>query len=394
MTDDLMAYREQVRVWLDTHSPSGWQEMLATATRDEYFAFQKRWLHTLRDGGYAVPHWPKEYGGGATLAEQVVLYEEMKAARAPDLYCHSVSLHHAATTIMAFGTDEQKRHLPLILDGELWCQGFSEPNAGSDLASLRTRAERHGDCYIVNGQKIWSSFADVADRCLLLTRTNPDVPKRKGITYFLLDMKTPGVETRTIRQITDEREFCEVFFTDVEIPVTDRVGDEGQGWTIAQSTLTTERGPAVLELQSSLRDAVSRLVLLAQERTVDSGVMASDDDEVRHTLARAYGEGEILRLLCYKMIANLERRGGVGPESSIIKVYFSELLQWVTDFGTQLDGLSAELAEGPGRKVRWAHWLLEHMGSWSWTIAAGSNEIQRNLIAERVLGLPRDPLVS
>jgi alkylation response protein AidB-like acyl-CoA dehydrogenase len=392
--EELAGYRETVRAWLEAHVPAGWEDRLNVATRDEYLAFQKDWLHTLRDGGYAAPHWPKEYGGGATLSEQVVLYEEMQAANAPDLYCHSVSLHHAASTIIACGTEAQKEHLPLILDGEIWCQGFSEPNAGSDLASLRTRAVRDGDRYIVNGQKIWSSFADIADRCLLLTRTDPDVPKRRGITYFLLDMRSPGIETRPIRQITDETEFCEVFFTDVEIPVSDRVGEEGEGWRIAQTTLTTERGPAVLELQSRLNDAVSRLIVLAQQRLVAPGVLAADDDEIRHELARAYGEGQILRSLCYKVITNLESRGGVGPEASIIKLYFSELLQRLTDFGTQLDGLGAQLDDGGGRKVRWANWLKDHMLSWSWTIAAGSNEIQRNLIAERVLGLPRDPLVS
>jgi alkylation response protein AidB-like acyl-CoA dehydrogenase len=324
----------------------------------------------------------------------VVLYEEMQRAQAPDLSTYFVSLHHAAATILAHGSDRHREHLSLILDGELWCQGFSEPNAGSDLASLTTRAERHGDRYVVNGQKVWSSYADLADWCLLLARTDPAVPKRQGITYFLLDMTVPGVEARPIRQITGEIEFCEIFLADVEIPIEDRVGEEGQGWKIAQTSLTTERGVPVLELQLSLRDAVSRLLRLAQDRTSDDGRPASEDGEVRRALAKGYAEVEILRLLCNKMISNLELRGGVGPEASIIKLYYSELLQRLTDLGVHLDGLAAQLAGGPGRRVHWASWLLEHLGSWTWTIGAGTNEIHRNVVAERVLGLPRDPLVS
>ena len=393
-TDELAAYRDRVRTWLAEHVPTGWQQRLADADRDEYVAFQREWLHTLRDGGYAAPHWPAEHGGGATLAEQVALYEEMGKAHAPGLYTHFVALNHAAATIIGHGTERHLEHLPRILDGELWCQGFSEPNAGSDLASLTTRAERHGDHYVVNGQKIWSSFADLAGWCLLLARTDPDLPKRKGITYFLLDMSSPGVEVRPIRQITDETEFCEIFLTDVEIPLEDRVGEEGQGWAIAQTTLSSERGPAVLELEASLRDAVQGLVELARHRTTPDGLPATEDGELRSALARIYVEAEILRLLCYKVIANLERHGGVGPEASIIKLYYSELLQRLTDIGCRLDGLPAQMAAGPGRKVPWSSWLLEYIGSWTWTIAAGTNEIHRNLIGERVLGLPRDPLVA
>jgi alkylation response protein AidB-like acyl-CoA dehydrogenase len=389
------AFRDSVRAWLAEHVPEGWAERMASATREEHVAFQRDWLRTLRDGGYAAPHWPKEFGGAElSLRQQVILYEESARGHAPTLDTYFVSLNHTPATLIAYGTSEQRAHLPLILDGELWCQGFSEPNAGSDLASLKTRAERRGDRYVVNGQKVWSSYADLADWCLLLARTDPDAPKRKGISFFLLDMKTPGVETRPIRQFTDEVEFCEIFLNDVEIPVDQRVGEENQGWTVAQTTLTSERGPAVLELEATLREGVARLMQLAADRTMPDGRRAADDGEIRQTLARAYGEVEILKLLCYKMISNLEQRGGVGPEASIIKIYYSELLQRLTEFGARLDGLPAQLATGPGLKVRWSHWLLEHFDSWSWTIAAGTNEIQRNLVGERVLGLPRDPAMS
>jgi alkylation response protein AidB-like acyl-CoA dehydrogenase len=388
-------FRARVRAWMEANVPAGWQERMATGTREDYVELQREWLRTLRDGGYAAPHWPAEYGGAAlSLREQVILYEESARAHAPVIDTFFVSLNHAAATVITFGTPEQREHLPKILDGELWCQGFSEPNAGSDLASLRTRAERRGDVYVVNGQKVWSSFADMADWCLLLARTDPSAPKRKGISFFLLDMRTPGIETRPIRQITDDTEFCEVFFNDVEIPVSQLVGEENDGWRIAQTTLTSERGPAILELEASLRDAVTRLLRLAEQRTLDDGRRAADDGEIRQTLARAYSDVRILKLLCYKMISNLEARGGVGTEASIIKVYYSELLQRLTELGARLEGLPGQLLTGPGRKVVWDHWLLEYIASWRWTIAAGSNEIQRNLIAERVLGMPREPVGS
>ena len=390
----LQAYRLQARTWLNQHVPRGWEETMVTTDRDGYVAFQRQWLRQLATVSYAAPHWPSEFGGGASIAEQVVLYEEMQRAGAPGLETFYVSLNHAAATIMGYGTERQKQHLPRILDGELWCQGFSEPDAGSDLASLRTRAERRGDRYIVNGQKVWSSFADLAARCLLLARTDPDAPKRSGISFFLLDMSSPGVETRPIHQITDETEFCEIVLDDVEIPLEDRVGAEGEGWTIARRTLASERGPGVLELQAGLRVAVTLLFRLAEETTTDGRTPAVQDDHVRDTLARAYSEAEILRLLCTKMVANLQRPQEVDPAASVIKLYYSELLQRLTDFGSQLDGLRSQIADGPGRKVKWAHWLLEHLASWQWTIGGGSNEIQRSLVAERVLGLPRDPLVS
>lgn len=392
--DDLGAYRRRAREWLSVHVPAGWRERVAAANRGEFLEFQREWLRVLASAGYAAPHWPKEYGGGATLAQQVVLYEEMQAAGAPGLPTFFVSLNQAAATIIGYGSEEHRRHLAGILDGELWCQGFSEPDAGSDLASLRTRARRDGDRYIVNGQKVWSSFADMSDRCLLLARTDPDVPKRRGITYFLLDMRSPGVETRPIKQITGDTEFCEIFLNDVEIPLADRIGEEGQGWTVAQATLTSERGPSVLEEEADLRDAVSKLMTLARTTQLGEGLVAADDGYVRDTIARLYGESRILSSLCKKMIANLERRGGVGPEASIIKLYYSELLQRLADVGGQLTGLDGQIETLPGRRVPWSSWVLEHMAAFRWTIAAGSNEIQRNLIAERVLGLPRDPLVN
>ncbi len=387
---DLGAFRAEVRSWLADHVPDGWREKIALATIDEYVAFQHWWLSELLAGGYAVAHWPAEYGGGAGLAEQVVIFEEMAAAQAPELRIFMVSLNHAAKTLMVHGTDDQKKHLDAIKQGEVWCQGFSEPNAGSDLASLQTRAERHGDVYVVNGQKIWSSVANFADWCLLLTRTDPEAPKRDGITYLLLDLRSPGVDIRPIRQSTGDMEFCELFLTDVEIPVANRVGEENGGWAIAHTTLSAERGPVVLELQERLKDALVQLFGTAAAEGLTS------EGDVRQTLARHYAEVEVLRLLCTRMLSQLMRDGEAGPESSIIKLYYSELLQRLTDTGVQLSGPRAQLARqrSAGEGYISGDWLIDHVGSWAWTIAGGSSQIQRNLIGERVLGLPREPAAS
>ena len=291
--DDLSEFRATVRAWAEEHIPVGWETRFGVAVDDEFRTFQRDWLRTLRDGGYAAPHWVKEWGGGGySLAEQIVIFEEFSRLNAPPLRNYFVALNHAYATLMHAGTDEQRRrHLPAILDGEVWCQGFSEPGAGSDLASLRTRAVRNGDVYVVNGQKVWSSRAAFADRCLLLARTDPNAPKRRGISYFLLDMKSPGVQARTIRQATGAAEFCEVFLTDVEIPVTDLVGAENDGWKIAQSTLSAERGLAQLELSERMVAAMSMVEALVRERRID-GTSAVEDDAVREQLVTLADRGQ------------------------------------------------------------------------------------------------------
>jgi alkylation response protein AidB-like acyl-CoA dehydrogenase len=374
--------------------PVGWEAAQAGATTEEYVAFQRWWLGELRTGGYAAPHWPAEWGGGFSLAEQVVVHEELGRANAPRLDLFLVSLNHAPATLLAAGTDDQRRrHLPAILSGEVWCQGFSEPNAGSDLASLTTRAERDGDTYVVNGQKVWSTMAMHADWCLLLARTDPSRPKRKGISYFLMDMRSPGVEVRPIRNSVGEREFCEIFLTDVRVPASALVGAENDGWRVAQSTLSTERGTMVLEFAERLGHGLELLVELASGRELVAGCKAIDDPAVREELAGLYIEATALRLLCRSTVDGLLRHGGVGPQASIIKLYYSELLQRLLATGVELDGLDAHLADTRplGSACESGHWLLDFVASWMWTISAGTNEIQRTIVAERVLGLPRDP---
>jgi alkylation response protein AidB-like acyl-CoA dehydrogenase len=357
-------------------------------------AFQHWWLGELCSGGYAVPHWPAAWGGGSSVAEQVVIHEELARAGAPRLDLFLVSLNHAPATLLAAGTEEQqRRHLPAILDGEVWCQGFSEPNAGSDLASLTTRAERDGDAYVVNGQKVWSTMARHADWCLLLARTDPSRPKRRGISYFLVDMRSPGIEVRPIRNSVGERDFSEIFFSDVRVPRSGLVGAEHDGWRVAQSTLGTERGTMVLEFAERLGHGLDLLIELASTRELVAGRRAIDDPSVRESLASLHTEAAALRLLCRATIDRLVHDGGAGPQASIIKLYYSELLQRLLAAGLELDGLDAHLADvrPPGSACESGHWLLDFVASWMWTISAGTNEIQRTIVAERVLGLPRDP---
>ncbi|EKF22487.1 acyl-CoA dehydrogenase, C-terminal domain protein [Mycolicibacterium hassiacum DSM 44199] len=378
-------FRERVRAWCAEHVPKDWRRTQTGASEDEFVRFQKEWFATLHSAGFAVPHWPAEWGGGLSVPQQVVLYQELAAHDAPRLVLAFVGIHHTAATLLAAGTDEQRRrHLPAILDGEIWCQGFSEPEAGSDLASLRTTARRVGDHYVVNGQKLWSSGARYADWCLLLARTDPDAPKRKGISFFLLDMKSPGVEVRPIRNAIGDAHFCEIFLNDVEIPAANLVGAENQGWQVAQATLGAERGLTMLELAERLGNAGFRW--LVQAAPVDDPVVAD-------RLAQFETQITALRRLCRKVVEDNEN-GTAGPaDASVVKLYYSELLQRMADFGTELGGLAAHTQLVKPMSSGWESgaWLLDFIGSWEWTVAGGASEIQRTIIGERGLGLPREP---
>jgi alkylation response protein AidB-like acyl-CoA dehydrogenase len=398
---ELADFRETVRRWCETNIEPGWRARQTGASDEEFVRFQQAWFQRLRQAGFAVPHWPAEWGGGMSVPRQVVLYEELAAHDAPRLVLSFVAIHHAASTLLVAGSDEQRRrHLPAILDGEIWVQGFSEPDAGSDLASLKAAARRHGDVYVVNGQKVWASGAHFADWCLLLARTDPDAPKRHGISYFLMDMQTPGIEVRPIRQATGESHFCEVFLNDVEIPASQLIGPENGGWSVAQATLSAERGMTMLELAERLGGGgFSWLVRSCSEPgpggrvgRVD-GARAIDDPSVRDTLAGFETEIAGLRALCSRLVLRHES-GDVGPaDASVVKLCYSELLQRMMDFATEVNGLGAhEQLEKP-RSSGWESgaWMLDFLGSWEWTIPGGTSEIQRTIIAERGLGLPREP---
>ncbi|GAA3204788.1 acyl-CoA dehydrogenase family protein [Actinocorallia longicatena] len=378
---ELAGFRESVRAWCAEHVPADWRRAQTGASEEEFAAFQRAWFQELREAGFAVPHWPAAWGGGLSVAEQTVLYQELAAADAPRLVLAFVGIHHAASTLLVAGTDEQRRrHLPAILDGEIWAQGFSEPGAGSDLAALSTTARRSGGSYIVNGQKLWASGAAQADWCLLLARTDPEAPKRRGISYLLLDLRSPGVEIRPIRQAQGESHFCEIFLDDVAVPVANLVGAENDGWRVAQSTLGTERGMTMLELAERLgHSGFRRLVDLCSPVT---------DARIADRLAGFETEIAGLRLLCADLVAAEDP----GPaDASIVKLYYSELLQRMTDFGAEVAGPAAltELHRPLSSSWESGAWALDFIGSWEWTIPGGSSEIQRTIIGERGLGLPR-----
>ena len=381
-------FRASVREWCRSHVPADWRDAQTGVPDDEFVAFQKAWFAELRAAGYAVPHWPAEWGGGMSTAEQVVLYQELAAHDAPRLVLQFVAIHHAASTLLAAGTDEQRRrHLPAILDGEIWCQGFSEPEAGSDLAALKTTARREGDGYVVNGQKLWASGALHADWCLLLARTDPEAPKRAGISYFLMDMRSPGLDTRPIRQATGESHFCEVFLDDVTIPAANLVGPENGGWKVAQATLSAERGMTMLELAERLGTGFRWLVNECGARG------ALDDPVVQDRLAQFETELTGLRALCRGLVERVDA-GRAGPaDASIAKLFYSELLQRMTGFAADVAGLAAHTELQKPLSSGWESgaWVLDFIGSWEWTIPGGTSEIQRTIIGERGLGLPREP---
>jgi len=394
---DVIDFRARVRDWCHDNVPADWRREQTGADSAEFVAFQRQWFRRLREAGFAVPHWPREWGGGMSVAEQIVLYQELAAHDAPRLVLAFVAIHHAAATLLAAGTDGQRRrHLPAILDGEIWVQGFSEPGAGSDLAALRTVARRDGDEYVVSGQKVWASGAQYADWCLLLARTDPNAPKRQGISYLLLDMRSPGIDVRPIRQATGESHFCEIFLDRVRIPATGLVGAENAGWRVAQSTLGAERGLTMLELAERLGNAGFQWLLEACAEPDRAGRRPIDDPVVLDRLAALEIEITGLRALCRELV---ERHGGGGEgpaDASIVKLCYSELLQRMTDFGAEIGGVAAHTVVRKPMSGGWESgaWVLDFIGSWEWTIPGGTSEIQRTIIGERGLGLPREPVVT
>jgi len=387
--NDTDTLRTEVRTWLKKNVPSGWRAAMTGVDQDKFVLAQRAWFSKLVAAGYATPHWPEGWpGGGRSLAEQKVIFEEIARADAPRLILVFISLYHAACTLFEWGTPEQRdTYLPSILKGEIWCQGFSEPNAGSDLASLRTRAELRGDRYVVNGQKIWSTMAQYADRCLLLTRTAKDGPPQAGVTYLLLDMRSKGVTVRPISQITGDDEFCEIFLDDVEIPVENRVGKENEGWAVAQSTLASERGLTLVELSQRMRYA---LPLLAQAMRNNGRI---EDATLRTQLGALASKVNAVCALAdrylLRRISGEERPG----DASIVKLYYAQTLREFVSLGLSIGGLQGQYHAGfmRGSPQETGNWTVDFMNSYNWSIAGGSNEVQRNIIAERMLGMPREP---
>lgn len=386
---DTDTLRQEVRTWLKDNVPTGWRKAMTGVDQELFVQQQREWFGKLSKAGYATPHWPEGWpGGGRSLAEQKVIYEEVARADAPRLILYFVALYHAACTLMECGTEAQKeKYLPGILNGEIWCQGFSEPNAGSDLASLKTRAERVGDKYIINGQKTWSTMAQYADRCLLLARTDNSGPPQAGQTYLLLDMKAPGVTVVPINQITGDDEFAEIFFDNVEVPVEDLVGEEGQGWAVAQATLASERGLTLVELSQRMRYSLPMLAETLKERGL------SEDTSLRRELGKVIASVDACCALSdqylLKRISGEEKVG----DASMVKLCYAQTLREFTKLGRRISGLQGQFDPDfmRGATQETGNWTLDFMNSYNWSIAGGSNEIQRNIISERVLGMPREP---
>ena len=392
MTDQtaLAALRTEVRAWLAANAPQGWRE--ATQTHQQFADSQRDWFLKLVEGGYAIPHWPAEWpGGGRSLAEQKIIYEELAKADTPRLLLSFASTYHAYSTLMECGSDAQRaRYLPAMLKGEFWCQGFSEPGAGSDLASLKCRAVREtregGDVYVVSGQKIWSTMAQYADKCLLLVRTNSDGPKQAGITFLLMDMKAKGVTVRPIQQIQGDQEFCEIFLDDVEVSVSDRVGEENRGWAVAQATLASERGLTLMELSYRMRGALARVAELIHKhgRENDAEVLR----EYGALIARVDSACAIADRFLENRMNGIERVG----DASIVKLTYSRVLREYALLGLKIGGLDEQYrAAITFGDLNTGNWMADYMNSYAWTIAGCSDEVQRNIIAERMLEMPREP---
>lgn len=380
LTPAEQSFRDEFRSWLKANVPEPW-----TKDGGEYVDYLRRWQRKLFDGGWAGIAWPKQYGGrGATLIEQSIFQEELALADAPHLI-GTIGLSLVGPTIIALGSEEQKaRYLAPILAGdEIWCQGFSEPNAGSDLASLGTKAVRDGDAFVVNGQKIWTSFAQMADYCLLLVRTDFDSPKHKGITCLLVDMRTPGISVRPLRMMSGDSGFNEVFFTDVRVPVTQVLGAINNGWTTAITALMNERANLGTGIQVIFKRNLNALI--ARSRTIDrNGRPASADPIVRQKLAQAYLELEILHLNTNRALTALSKTRVPGAEGSIQKIYWSEMNQRMQQTAQEVLGPYGQLLDFDNGM--WQYAYLRSRGN---TIEAGTSEIQRNIVAERVLGLPK-----
>ncbi len=381
------AFRDAVRAWLSSVSPKNWEERLSHGSDAEHVELQKWWMAERAKVGLATPHWPTEFGGAdLSLKHQIIVAEEVARANAPPLQAYVVSLHHLPATLIAWGTDDQKaKYLPGVSKGDIWCQGFSEPNAGSDLAALRCRAVRKGDRYVVNGQKIWSSNSMHAKYCILLARTDPDAPKHKGISFFLLDMKSAGVEVRPIRQSNGRAEFGEIFLNDVEIPAENLVGPENDGWRVSHSTLAAERGVLVFEAIERLRYLYENICLHAIE--TNAGWLR--DDQMRREFIVLLGEMQSIRRLIRQLLRENEVKGAPSTMTpAFVKLMSSEHRKkfaswWVRIAGPDSQSLLPSLATIGGDP------MMLYVSSFGSAIAAGTNEIMRNIVAERGLGLPR-----
>ncbi|MCE9622142.1 MAG: acyl-CoA dehydrogenase family protein [Actinomycetia bacterium] len=398
-TAEAEAYREKVQAFLAEKLPNKWGG-IGRLEGQELTDFVTEWRKTLYSAGYLAPGWPVEYGGaGLSALEQVIIAEEFAKAGVPTGGPNDVfGIQMLGNTLLRWGSDEQKSHyLPRILSGDdTWCQGYSEPNAGSDLANLALKAQLDGDQWILNGQKIWTSAGHLADHIFTLARTEPDAPRHKGISFLLVDMRQPGVEVRPIKMISGESEFNEVFYTDATARKDDVIGGVNNGWAVAMTLLGFERGEAAAVNPIRFQAEVDRLFLLAKERGLAS------DPRIRQRLADCYSKVQIMRYSGMRVLTQFLGGHHPGPDAAISKLYWSEYHKQVTELSLDIIGAEAMTPSGrhpssafstddAGAPNSTASWVGTFLNARAGTIYAGSSQVQRNIVGEMVLGLPKEP---
>lgn len=383
------AFRHELRAWLTANPPDGYDPETFVQLDDETrFAIQLNWQKKLYRAGWLGIHWPKAYGGcGATMMEQTIYQQEMVRARVPEV-ANFMGIRIAGPTLIHWGSEEQKRrYIPNILNGdEIWCQGYSEPGAGSDIAALQTRAVEDGDDFVVNGQKVWTTMAQHAHYCLLLVRTDPAAPKHKGLSCLLVDMHTPGITVRPLRQINGDTEFNEVFFEDVRVPKANLIGAQNQGWPVIITTLMFER--VTYDVLSPLETALQQLVKAAKQLATDR-LLLTEEAVVRQKLAQFHIELQAIKYTSLRQLTKQLQGDPPGPESSISKLAASELHLQVAHFSTALLGSYSQVTSGSLHGIDGEDWSHYALSTRSFTIAGGTSEIMRNILGERVLGLPK-----
>ena len=386
-TPEQEAFRKEVRAWLETNLPDDLRGKAFASSRADVEEVRRlrAWQKTMAEAGYVGMDWPREFGGrGATIVEMVILYQEMARAESPQILNRG-GVSMLGPTLMKYGTQaQQQRFLRKILTAEeIWCQGFSEPNAGSDLANLQTRAVRDGDHFVVNGQKVWTSMGHVADWGFFLVRTDPNAAKHKGISFLLVDMKTPGITVRPLRQMTGEAEFNETFLDNVRVPAANLVGKENEGWSVAITTLAYERDLLTFIRHISLRNALHRLVELVRERG------RAADPIIRQKVAALWIGEQVLQLNAYRSLTRILRGVAPGPEGSTSKLFWSHLDQELAQVATEVIGPASQL-EGTAWAPDGGQWEFYALLAQASGIRAGTTEILKNILGERVLGLPKD----
>jgi alkylation response protein AidB-like acyl-CoA dehydrogenase len=383
------AFRRELRAWLAANPLAGYDpQTFFQLDEPARFAMQLDWQKQLHRGGWVGIHWPTAYGGrGATVMEQTIYRQEMVRARMPEV-ANMMGIRIAGPTLIHWGTEEQKkRYIPTILNGdEIWCQGYSEPGAGSDIASLQTRAVEEGDDFVINGQKVWTSYAQFARYCLLLARTDPTAPKHKGMSCFVVDMQTPGISVRPLRQINGDAEFNEVFFDNVRVPKGNLIGEKNQGWPVAITTLMFER--VTFDVLSPVEAVIQQLLNIVTPEA-NAAFAVNSDAAVRQQVARFYTELQAIKYSSLRQLTRQLRGEPPGPESSLVKLAASELNQRVVQFATALLGPAGQVETKSGLGIDGGYWMHCALSTHLFTIAGGTSEIQRNIIGERVLGLPK-----